>query len=73
MISLVILPRQKKKHTTHKKEEGCVYNVIIGYIILLTKYNIDVSELISDALDEDDINSETWKREKKFFGNYWKT
>jgi hypothetical protein len=38
---------------------------------LLTKYNIDVK--ISAALDEDDINSETWKREKKIFGNYWKT
>jgi hypothetical protein len=54
-----------------KKEEGYEYNIIIGYIILLTKYNIDVK--ISDALDEDDINSETWKYEKKFFGNYWKT
>jgi len=70
----------KTKEKTHlnineyiesKKEEGYTYNVIIGYIILLTKYNIDVK--ISDALDEDDINSETWKREKKFFGNYWKT
>jgi hypothetical protein len=35
------------------------------------RYNIDVK--ISDALDEDDIISETWKHEKKFFGNYWKT
>jgi hypothetical protein len=59
------------EYITCKKEEGYVYNIIIGYIILLTKYNIDVK--ISDALEEDDINSETWKHEKKFFGNYWKT
>ena len=59
------------EYTTQKKDEGYAQNVIIGYIILLTKYNIDVK--ISDALDEDDINSETWKCEKKFFGNYWKT
>ena len=61
---------KEKTHNTEKKE-GYAYNVIIGYIILLTKYNIDVK--ISDALDEDDINSETWKRENFFFGNYWKT
>ena len=59
------------EYLASKKSEGYAYNVIIGYIILLTKYNIDVK--ISDALDEDDINSDAWKQEKKFFGNYWKT
>lgn len=54
-----------------KTNEGYTYNIIIGYIILLTKYNIHID--ITDVLDDNDINTEIWKSEKKYFGSFWNT
>jgi|LauGreDrversion4_2_1035121.scaffolds.fasta_scaffold2463011_1 hypothetical protein len=54
-----------------KRDEGYSYNWIIGHIILLTKYHINIK--ISDVLTSDEQKSSSWKIEKEMFGEYWKT
>jgi hypothetical protein len=54
-----------------KMEEGYIYNRIIGFILLLTKYNINVK--IQDILTLDESDSEVWEYEKNTYGEYWNT
>jgi hypothetical protein len=52
-----------------KMKEGYIYNRIIGFILVLTKYNINVR--IQDILTPDESNSEVWEYEKNTYGEYW--
>jgi hypothetical protein len=54
-----------------KMEEGYIYNLIIGFILVLTKYNINVK--IQDILTPDESDSEVWEYEKNTYGEYWNT
>lgn len=45
-----------------KMKEGYIYNRIIGFILVLTKYNINVK--IQDILTPDESDSEVWEYEK---------
>jgi hypothetical protein len=59
------------KYSKCKQNEGYVYNLILGKILLLTKYNIDVE--IEDFLNEDERNTELWVHEKEAYGERWNT
>ena len=54
-----------------KMKEGYIYNRIIGFILVLTKYNINVK--IQDILTPDESDSEVWEYEKNTYGEYWDT
>ena len=54
-----------------KMEEGYIYNLIIGFIFVLTKYNINIK--IQDILTPDESDSEVWEYEKNTYGEYWNT
>lgn len=59
------------KFATSKLNEGYSHNLIIGYILALTKYPINVK--IQDILKPEEIDSEAWNYEKVAYGEYWKT
>ena len=61
----------KNDFAQSKIEQGYVYNWIIGYIMLLTKYNINVK--IQNILTLNESDSEAWNYEKTAYVEYWNT
>jgi hypothetical protein len=57
--------------STSKLNEGYAYNLILGHIFLLSKYQINVK--IQNVLKLKELNSEIWKYEKNIYGEYWNT